>query len=190
MIVNCFLATSTKLHQLPGSQNFVQSLSQISNTNRRNFFPTFFISKQMKQTTTQTIIVKSLSGHSIHFTIIPLTTISQLKRSLSQHLIIPEEALQLVDSNHQKLNDNTIINPLLTPILYLRTNSQILISYRMEGKESLGKGAFFDHYTLQRHTSHSTAILHSLHPEISVSHLERYTKSAQTFNFPISFPRN
>lgn len=60
----------------------------------------------------------------------------------------------------------------------------ILISYRQEGKP-LGKGAFYDHYTIQRHTHFPTSVVHANIPTISLHHLVSYIQ-AQTQNLPYS----
>lgn len=62
--------------------------------------------------------------------------------------------------------------------------AEILISYRDEGTPA-GKGAFYDHYTLQKHTSQQTAILHSPKPAISIHDFKRYIVG-QTQNLPKS----
>ncbi|HKY69892.1 MAG TPA: gamma-glutamyl-gamma-aminobutyrate hydrolase family protein [Gammaproteobacteria bacterium] len=54
--------------------------------------------------------------------------------------------------------------------------STILISFRDEGA---GKGAFYDHFTLQHHTAHKTATVCS--PSLSTKPLETYL-SGQTHN--------
>src|SRR3972149_10677188 len=56
--------------------------------------------------------------------------------------------------------------------------STILISFRDEGA---GKGAFYDHFTLQHHTTHETAMVCS--PNLSTKPLETYL-SSQTHNLP------
>lgn len=54
-----------------------------------------------------------------------------------------------------------------------KTRASILVSYRMEGKD-LGKGAFYDHYTLQHHTKHPTVALLCANQEIRFDHLSSY----------------
>lgn len=48
----------------------------------------------------------------------------------------------------------------------------ILIAYRQDGN---GKGAFYDHYTLQNHTQHQTCV--AKHPELPSSALKTYAGS-------------
>lgn len=48
----------------------------------------------------------------------------------------------------------------------------ILVSYRQDGN---GKGAFFDHYTLQRHTHHNTKIVK--HHELSRAQINHYIQN-------------
>lgn len=60
----------------------------------------------------------------------------------------------------------------------------IAISYRLEGNH-LGKAAFFDHFTLQKHTGFPTAVIHSSDTKIKVEHLKDYI-STQTIDLPHS----
>lgn len=65
-----------------------------------------------------------------------------------------------------------------------KNKASILISFRLEGKH-LGKGAFYDHYTLQRHTAHESAVVHSSDKAIKTKYLAEYINS-QTVNMPHS----
>jgi gamma-glutamyl-gamma-aminobutyrate hydrolase PuuD len=69
----------------------------------------------------------------------------------------------------------------LTPSL----TSNVVISYRLEGKESLGKGAFYDHYTLQHHTGHQTSVAHADNVKIKMTPLKEDSRS-QTNSLPHS----
>src|SRR5690606_27411041 len=61
----------------------------------------------------------------------------------------------------------------------------IAISYRTEGKE-LGKGAFFDHYTLQQQTNFPTAIIQSDDPLLKKDKYLSDYASSQAIGLPHS----
>lgn len=61
---------------------------------------------------------------------------------------------------------------------------EILISYRMEGKEA-GKGAYYDHHTVQHHTGYPTATILSTNHVIKAKNLKDYI-SNQTTRLPHS----
>lgn len=70
------------------------------------------------------------------------------------------------------------------PLTTISEDAPIVISYRMEGKDP-GKAAFYDHYTLQKHTHFETRITSADCPSIKVAHLNDYIKN-QTNELPYS----
>jgi gamma-glutamyl-gamma-aminobutyrate hydrolase PuuD len=67
------------------------------------------------------------------------------------------------------------------------TPSGILVSFRLEGKDNLGKGAFWDHYTIQKHTGLNTLAIHD--PSISMNPLTNYI-TLTAHNLPYSILDN
>ena len=75
------------------------------------------------------------------------------------------------------MKDKSAINPICSNSI----ESTISISFRMEGKESLGKAAFYDHYTLQKHTGFQTKVVSSPDKAINTDVLFDYISSKPNF---------
>lgn len=104
---------------------------------------------------------KSLSILCLIFFLIPCKTLALNPEKMT------EERVQSISVKKIKFSPQKI------------TQSPIDISYRPDGKEE-GKGAFYDHYTVQKSTKHETCLVKSPNAE---SKLHQYVKQ-QTFNLP------